>query len=499
MSTLAALSEQLARGATTARTLVEEAWERIADPAGEGCRSFIQVSIDAARAQADQIDRWRAAGATLPPYAGIPIGIKDLFDVAGEVTRAGSRLLEDSPAADRDAPAVARLRAAGFIMIGRTNMTEFAYSGVGLNPHYGTPLNPFDRETGRIPGGSTSGGAVAVADGMVAASLGTDTGGSCRIPAALTGITGFKPTARRVPLEGTIPLSPSLDSVGPLARSVACCATLDAILRDAPEHSRGQSPGRAAQAPLRPPGQSLAQPPGRTLERSTGQSLERSHAPSQPAVTVSDLRLLLPTTRVLDGMDSIVARAFERAVDQLARAGATIRHAALPEFAAIPKTNASGGLAAAEAYAWHRPHLERHADRYDPRVASRILKGKEFSAEDVRRMHQARQQLIESFNAATQEFQALLMPTVPIVAPPLSAFALDEDYARLNMLMLRNPSLTNFLDGCGISLPIHAPGEAPVGLMLMGRHADDVQLLTLAAAIESALARSRPGAQPARC
>lgn len=446
MATLDELSRQLTTGEVSARSLVEAALERIADPGGEGARVFISVASESARARADAIDRQRAAGQVVSAFAGIPIAIKDLFDVAGEVTRAGSRVLENRPPATRDAPAVARLRAAGFILIGRTNMTEFAYSGLGLNPHYGTPLNPFDRATARIPGGSTSGGAVAVTDGMAAVSLGTDTGGSCRIPAAFTGIVGFKPTANRVPREGTIPLSHTLDSVGPLGRSVSCCATLDAILRDAKPRAL-------------------------------------------PSVSLSNVRLLLPTTLVLAGMDDVVAQAFERSIDRLARAGATIVRQPLDELQRIPEINAKGGLAAAEAYAWHRQLLEHEAHRYDPRVAGRILKGRDQSEDDVRQVRAARKQLIEDINERTRAFDALVMPTVPIVAPPLTAFALDADYIRLNGLVLRNPAIANFLDGCGISLPIHEPGEPPVGLMLMGRHDDDERLFDIAHAVEGVLRR----------
>lgn len=441
MTTLHELSHQLITGEASARALVEAALERIADPGGEGARVFISVAGESARIQADAADRQRAAGHAASAFAGIPIAIKDLFDVAGEVTRAGSRVLENQPPAARDAPAVARLRAAGFIFIGRTNMTEFAYSGLGLNPHYGTPLNPYDRPTGRIPGGSTSGGAVAVTDGMSAASLGTDTGGSCRIPAALTGIVGFKPTAHRVSRDGTIPLSPTLDSVGPLGRSVSCCATLDAILRDANPR------------PLFP-------------------------------LPLSSVRLLLPTTLVLSNMDDMVARAFERSIDGLARAGATIVRQPLEELQRIPEINAKGGIAAAEAYAWHRQLLEREPHRYDPRVAARILKGGEQSEDDVREVRAARRRLIEDIGNRTLGFDALVMPTVPIVAPALEQFALDADYVRLNALVLRNPSIANFLDGCGISLPIHEPGEPPVGLMLIGRHDDDERLFDIAHAIE---------------
>jgi aspartyl-tRNA(Asn)/glutamyl-tRNA(Gln) amidotransferase subunit A len=441
MLTLHELSRRLAKGDVSARSLVDQSLARIMDPRGEGARVFISVSSESARARADEVDRRRAAGQALPAFAGIPLAIKDLFDVAGEVTRAGSRVLASRPPAARDAPVIARLRAAGFIFIGRTNMTEFAYSGVGLNPHYGTPLSSFDRATRRIPGGSTSGGGVAVADDMAAASLGTDTGGSCRIPAAFNGIVGFKPTASRVPREGVYPLSQTLDSVGPIARSTACCASLDAILR-------GVEPR------------------------------------SLPDVPLNRVRLLLPTTLVLDEMDEAVAGVFERAVETLAGSGATIVRRPLDELQRIPQINAGGGLAAAEAYAWHRTLLEQHGNEYDPRVSMRILKGRDVNADQVRA---ARSAVIESVDRSTREFDALVMPTVPIIPPPLAAFAKDADYIRLNALVLRNPSLANFLDRCSISLPIHRPDEAPVGLMLMGHHGEDDRLLSVAQALESGL------------
>jgi aspartyl-tRNA(Asn)/glutamyl-tRNA(Gln) amidotransferase subunit A len=441
MLTLNELSRRLTKGDVSARSLVEQSLAHIVDPSGEGARAFISVASESARARADEVDRKRAAGQTLPAFAGIPLAIKDLFDVAGEVTRAGSRVLASRPPAARDAPVIARLRAAGFIFIGRTNMTEFAYSGVGLNPHYGTPLSSFDRATRRIPGGSTSGGGVAVADDMAAASLGTDTGGSCRIPAAFNGIVGFKPTASRVPRDGVYPLSQTLDSVGPLARSTACCATLDAILR-------GVDP-----RPL-------------------------------PDVSLKDVRLLLPTTLVLDEIDETVARAFERAIETLARAGATIVRQPLDELQRIPQINAGGGLAAAEAYALHRTLLEQHGDEYDPRVSMRILKGRDVNADEVRA---ARAAVIESVDGVTRELDALVMPTVPIIPPPLAAFDKDADYIRLNALVLRNPALANFLDRCSISLPIHRPGAAPVGLMLIGGHDADQRLFSVANAVESGL------------
>lgn len=447
MQTLDDVSRALTSGELRVRALIDQALDRITDPNGEGSRAFVSIN-QSARAQADEIDRRRAKGDTLPPFAGIPLALKDLFDVAGEITSAGSRIFAHEAPALRDAPAVARLRAAGFVFVGRNNMTEFAFSGLGLNPHYGTPASPFDRTTRRIPGGSTSGGAVAVADGMAVASLGTDTGGSCRIPAAFCGIVGFKPTAHRVPRDGVIPLAHSLDSIGPLANSVECCATLDSILR-------GVTP-----RPL-------------------------------STVSLNDVRLLLPTSLVLDGMDEHVTRSFERGIDTLARAGVSIAKQPLTELLRIPEINSRGGIAAAEAYAWHRPLLENHRAQYDPRVANRILKGGELTARDVRDLHDARAEVIDAVAQVTNELDAIVLPTTPIIAPPISAFGQDPDYVRLNALVLRNPSLGNFLDRCAISLPVHAPGEAPVGLMLIGRRDDDRRLLAIARAIETELNRTR--------
>ena len=448
MQTVNELAQALAGRTIRARALVDQALDRIADPNGEGARAFISVAAQSARAQADEVDRKRAARESLPPFAGIPLAIKDLFDIAGEVTRAGSRILASEPPALRDAPVIARLRAAGFIFVGRNTMTEFAFSGVGMNPHYGTPASPFDRATRRIPGGSSSGGAVAVADGMAAASLGTDTGGSCRIPAAFCGIVGFKPTAHRVPRDGATPLAYSLDSIGPLANSVACCATLDAILR-------GVTPRPLA------------------------------------AISLRDVHLLLPTSLVLNDMDQHVSKAFEAGIGKLASAGVAILQRPLTEFLRAAEVNSRGGIATAEAYAWHRPLLERHRDQYDPRVANRILKARDFTDQYIREMHDARAEVINAFGNATSDVDALVLPTTPIIPPAMAAFEQDADYVRLNGLVLRNPSLGNFLDGCAISLPVHRKGEAPVGLMLIGRHGTDERLLAIAQAIESALERAR--------
>src|SRR5260221_1030863 len=231
--TLASLADDLENGRTRARKLVDECLARIADTSGEGARAFLHVDAEAASEAAEAMDRLREVKAAPSPFAGIPISIKDLFDIKGQVTRAGSRALDDSPPAEADAPAVARLLRAGFVVIGRTNMTEFAYSGIGINPHYGTPKGAWRRGVGHVPGGSSSGAAVSVVDRMAHGALGTDTGGSCRVPAAYNGIVGHKPTQRRVPLESAVPLSFTLDSIGPLARTVGGCAVLDALVAHA--------------------------------------------------------------------------------------------------------------------------------------------------------------------------------------------------------------------------------------------------------------------------
>ncbi|MGB8433467.1 MAG: amidase, partial [Burkholderiales bacterium] len=421
------LLERLAHGETTSATLVREAHERAVDPHGEGARVFTRLYTERAIREAEEWDAKRRAGAPLPPLAGLPISIKDLFDVAGETTLAGSKVLAAHAPATLDAEVVARLRRAGAVIIGKTNMTEFAFSGLGLNPHFGTPLNPWDRATRRIPGGSSSGAAVSVTDGMAAAGIGTDTGGSVRIPAALCGLTGFKPTARRVPLDGAVPLSTSLDSIGPLAPTVACCALLDAVLA-------GETP-----RPLEP-------------------------------MDARGLRLGLPQRYVLEDMDPTVAHTFERAVRRLADAGVQITEIAFAELDELPSINAKGGFAAAEAWAWHRDLIERAGDQYDPRVAARIRRGSLVTESEVAALHRKRADFQERALAVAAPFDALALPTVPIVAPQLAPLESDDtEFARVNILVLRNPTVGNFLDWCGLSLPCHAPGAAPVGLMLLAR------------------------------
>lgn len=437
--------ERLARGETTSAALVRDALGRAVDAQGEGARVFTHLYAGRAAREAADWDAKRRAGGPLPPLAGLPISVKDLFDVAGETTLAGSKVLASRAPARRDAEVVARLRRAGAVIVGKTNMTEFAFSGLGINPHYGTPLNPWDRPARRIPGGSSSGAAVSVTDGMAAAAIGTDTGGSVRIPAALCGLTGFKPTARRVPLDGAVPLSKSLDSIGPLAATVACCALLDAVLS-------GETP-----QPLAP-------------------------------LDAKGLRLGLPQRYVLENMDRTVARTFERAVRRLADAGAQVTEIAFAELDTLPAINAKGGFAAAEAWAWHRELIESAGREYDPRVAVRIRRGAAIDAAEVAELHTRRAAFQSRALEIVAPFDALALPTVPIVAAPLAPLEADDaEYSRVNMLTLRNPTVGNFLDWCGLSIPCHAPGEAPVGLMLLAPGGADRRLLALGAGLERAL------------
>jgi len=399
---------------------------------------------DEALAAARAADRHLARGEPLPPLAGLPVSVKDLYDIAGRTTLAGSVLRQGCAPAGRDAAAVARLRGAGAAIVGTTNMTEFAFSGVGINPHHGTPRNPADAVVARIPGGSSSGAAVSVALGLAVAGLGSDTAGSIRIPAALCGLVGFKNTQRRTPLQGAFPLSFTLDTVCAMARCVDDCLRVDAVL---------------AGAPLLP-----------------------------PVPEVRALRLALPQTLLLDALEPTVASAFNRALRRLSAAGAAIVELPLAELAEIARINAPGGFSPVEAYAVHREALRTHRERFDPRVAARIALGEGVSAADYIVMQQRRRDWIERVEQRLQGFDAIVCPTVPITAPPIADLvASDEAFFRANGLLLRNTFVANFLDGCAFTLPCHAAGELPVGLMLTAPGGQDATLAAAALAVEATL------------
>jgi aspartyl-tRNA(Asn)/glutamyl-tRNA(Gln) amidotransferase subunit A len=425
------------------RLAVEQALAAIKDPSGEGKRVFLKVHERDALAAADRVDPNGSTGV----LSGIPISIKDLFDEAGVVTTGGSTFLREEPPATRDCPVVERLRRAGAIIIGRTNLTEFAYSALGINPHYGTPKCAFDRATGRVPGGSTSGGAISVADGMAAAAIGTDTGGSVRIPAALNGLVAFKPTAQRVPRDGVLPLSTSLDSVGPIAKSVEECILLDAVLS-------GEN---------------------NSVELNT---------------SVTGLRLAVPATVFLDDLSPPVADAFASALSRLSSAGAKIIDVPMKEFAQAAEVNPRGAISSYEAYSFHKQWIGEHRDQYDPRVLARILPGESITTETYKEILKSRERFIDTINTVATGYDALLMPTVPDIAPTIAeATKDDESYFRLNSRLLRNPSIVNLFDGCALSIPCHEPGTAPVGLMIAGTQNTDLHILMVGDAIERTIAR----------
>ena len=436
--TLAQLARALTVGETTSRALTESALEAIAIDG----RAFTHVDFAGARSSADASDAARARGAVPSSLAGIPISIKDLFDVADKTTAAGSLLLRGQPPAGSDAPVVARLRATGAVFIGRTQMSEFAFTGLGLNPHW--PVLPNPRDKLRVPGGSSSGAAVSVVLGQCAAGLGTDTGGSVRIPAAFCGLSGFKPTQARVTRDGAFPLSRSLDSVGPIANSVACCRTFDAIIADAP-------------------------------------------IATHPPLSLGSLRFAVPTDLVLDDTDEAVARDFDAALARLSTAGARIERVRFPEFAQLPQLNSRGALANAEAFDVHSAAgLLSRRELYDPNVIARIEIGERMSGDDVLALRNARTALTASVEARAQPFDALLFPTVPTVAPRFSDLAQPQDFARANALALRNTGVVNFFDRCALSLPMQAESRLPTSFMIVSEHMGDARLLAIGEAVEKA-------------
>lgn len=411
------------------------------------CRHAYVRRFDAtARAAAAAVDALRDAGAPLPPLAGLAVSVKDLFDVAGQPTTAASRSMADAPPAAADCPAVARLRTAGAALTGHTNLTEFAFSGVGINPHHGTPANaataPLDA-TPRIPGGSTSGGAVTVAAGAAWAALGSDTRGSIRVPAALHGLVGFKNTQALTPCEGSVPLSFTLDTACAITRSVRDAVLLHELLA-----------ARRVRLRHRPP---------------------------------RALRLAVPTGVLLDGLDVTVAAAFERCLTRLRAAGAEIVELALPGD--DNPSLSSAQISSAEAWAWHRARVDARQSDYDPRVLARIRGGSGILAADYIERLQARRRWISGVEALAREYDAFLSPTVPIVAPPLQPLVQDDEaFFATNALLLRNPSYVNYLDGCALSLPCQTAGELPVGLMVWGPSLHDDAVLDVSLAIEHALA-----------
>jgi aspartyl-tRNA(Asn)/glutamyl-tRNA(Gln) amidotransferase subunit A len=423
------------------RDRLEAALARINDPKGEGSRAFRKLYVEEARAAADAADQRAKYGHPLGPLDGRIVSIKDLFDVAGEPTMGGAKVYENAPPAEADAPIVQRLRAAGAVIVGKTNMTEFAFSGIGMNPHYGTPGNPADRK--RVPGGSSSGAAVALADGMCEISIGSDTGGSVRVPAAFCGVTGFKPTQCRIPRTGAMALSLTLDSVGPLTKTIADAAETDAILA-------GETPAKLV--------------------------------PRQP----SSLRLAIARGRLLGGLDQAVEGAFDRAVALLNRAGARIVEIDIePLLDYLDRVHAIGSITAVEAAYVHRDVLANRAKEIDRRVVRRIEAGCNVSGADYVRMIELRRAAVDQAAQQFAPYDAIILPTTALAAPLVDDLARDDElFARVNLQVLRNTTVFNLLDCCGLSLPIPDAGPLPIGFMMMGTRGSDANVLAAGAAVE---------------
>jgi aspartyl-tRNA(Asn)/glutamyl-tRNA(Gln) amidotransferase subunit A len=445
MRTIQEYAADLAADKTTSREIVEKALAKIDDKTGEGARTFIKVYRESALAEADVSDQLRKHGIVPSPLAGLPISIKDLFDVTGDITLAGVKAHAHLPAAKSDAPIVKRLRAAGAVIIGRTNLSPMAFSPLGINRDFGTPGNPADRL--RIPGGSSSGAAISVTDEMAIGAIGSDTGGSIRMPAAFCGIAGIKPTQKRVPLTQTWPLSTSLDSVGPLAPSIACCALVDAVL---------------AGEPITVP----------------------------DTIPLKGLRFALPINSVTEDMDATVAKAFERALQILSKHGAQVIELAMPEInEVIAMGRTPPSFTQMEGYARYGKLLSENPDSYDPNIRARFAVGANASAKDYIDLLQARADIIERSANATRNFDAVIMPTLQFVAPTIAEVSTEEGFKRVVPQAIRNPSISNLLDRCAITTPCHQQGELPVGLSLMGEHSADRRLLAMVLSVEMVLSK----------
>ena len=453
MQGLQRLALALETGELSAQQLAENALER----AHQSKSVFVTINPALMRA-AYAIDRARKRGQIRSPLAGIPIALKDLFNLKNEKTFAGSVVRKHYAQPEtEDAAVVAPLREAGLLFFGRTNMSEFAFSGMGINPHYGTPRSVWDRETGRLPGGSSSGSAVAVAEGVVPAALGSDTAGSCRIPAAFNSIVGVKPSYGRMSLQGVYPLSPSLDAPGPMAVDVESCFILDQLM--------------------------------------CGRTSVNADLPKLTPTPVSRIRLAVPDVKLMQDMDSDVAAAFERALSTLREAGIKIQHQVMPAIDACDDFFPTRALVLHEVYQAHQAMLAEHGDEYDPLVARRMLGGRDISEAEQQARHAERNGLIRDFEKQFDALQvdALVYPTVGCIPPTIAATEQEEDAMRINLQCLRHTATVNHYNGCAISLPCHTPGEAPVGFMLCARNGDDEPLYAIASTIEKILNEARGG------
>lgn len=438
----AELARKLRKGQADAVAVAEEVFDRI-DAVGDPA-IFTETTKKRAMAEARAARKRLAEGAPASLLDGVPIAWKDLFDLQGRVTTAGSIVLKSDPAAKKDAALVAAGKAAGLVSVGCLNMTEFAYSGIGLNPHYGTPRNPHDKAVHRSPGGSSSASGVVVAAGIVPLAIGTDTGGSIRIPASFNGVVGYKSSTGHYPMDGVFPLSKTLDTLGPLAHTVEDCALADAVLRG-----------------LKKPQSKAAGPKG--------------------------LRILVPDTVVFDGCEEAVGRNFEASLSRLSKAGAKVRRVKMPVFQDIlDLMGARGHVLGAEALAVHWNRVKgQDAARMDARVVKRILMAEKMSAVDLVVFMEARRRMIAE-TAALMDGALVAFPTTPHVAMPIAPLEADHDvFFRNNAKTLRNTMLGNFLDWCGVSIPNGADEAGmPTAFLFSGAHGQDTELLSAALGAE---------------
>lgn len=428
----------------TARSRLEQTLARL-DLRAADERVFTRIYAESARQEADAADGRASGGRTLGPLDGRIVSIKDLFDVAGEPTLAGSAIRRNAPPPGEDATIVQRLRAAGAVIIGKTMMTEFAFTAVGLNPHHPVAGNAVDPS--RVAGGSSTGAGISVAEGTSEISIGSDTGGSIRIPAALNGVVGFKPTAKRVPLQGAFPLSPSLDSIGPLARTVSDCALADAVMAGEQWH------------PLAP-------------------------------LSLSGLRIGVPRGQLLEDMELPLSQAFDRSIKVLEQAGAVIADCLIDDLIeAMAVATSIGSIASIEASRVHAGWLHDDTLNVDSRVRRPLLRRLATTEADYIDLMQKRLMLMHEMDRRIGTFDVLALPVAPIAAPSIDAVTGSETfYRQAESLLLRNPQVANQFDLTAISLPM--PGMAlPGGLMLMARHGADRRLLATALSAEHILSR----------
>jgi aspartyl-tRNA(Asn)/glutamyl-tRNA(Gln) amidotransferase subunit A len=411
-----------------------------------GHRIYIRATAERARAEAAAAAQRAKAGLRQGALDGVPMSWKDLTDTAGTETTFGSALLRDR-IPKRDALLLRRATLAGMICLGKTTLSEFAYSGLGINPVFGTPANGADGEVERVPGGSSSGAAVSVTNGLAPAGIGSDTGGSVRIPAALNGIVGLKTTIGVLPLDGILALSPTFDTIGPLTRDVANANAIFAMLN-------------------------------------------QSRPYDLTGVSLRGVRLLKPTDIMFDDLDDTVAAAMAAALDNLANAGAEIIEGEVPEFAeAFELVAKHGNIISAEAYAMWHDQVESRGDEMYWGVRSRFELAKTLSAIDAESAHIGLRAIAARFCARVAGFTAVVHPTCPRIAPPIADLQDDPAaYDDANMAMTRNTRLGNIMETCGVTLPCQRPGELPVGLSLMAAGHNEGRVLRLAKAAEAALA-----------